>query len=413
MPVDCAVLRAHYVDAHWMDHLETRMKVRAGASLLCLAVAGFFTAGAQERATSKPAVEERVSDVQKGKSSLSVEKVIESRAAAGSFGQVAISPKGEKVAWVEELRDKNGVETGNSAILITSIAGNAPVRKITASQKAPRVESDIAWGPDSRQLAFLSDAEKPGQLQLYLAGAGGQPAKRLTNVKGFLASPKFSPDGKSIALLLTERAVRAAGPLVASAPESGEIKDAFFEQRLALIDIATGKLRQVSPADTYVYEFDWAPDSLHLVVTSALGNGDNNWYIAELSVLDATTGSMKSVHKPSLQIAMPAWSPDGKSIAFIEGLMSDESSVGGDIFITPAEGGQPRNLTSERKTSASWLTWTQDGKIVAGEFAGGDSSVILLDPGTGQNESLYQDADHISAGTWGPSVSLSSDGRTF
>src|SRR5215471_6472410 len=409
MPVDCAVIRAHYVDAHWMDHLETRMKVRAGASLLCFAVAGFFTAGAQERATSKQAVEKRLRDVQKEKSSLSVEKAIEALAAAGSFGEVAISPDGEKVAWVEELRDKNGVDTGNSTILITSIAGNAPVRKITASQKAPRVESDIAWGPDSRQLAFLSDAEKPGQLQLYLAG--GQRAKRLTNVKGFLASPKFSPDGKTIAVLFTENAVRAAGPLVASVAETGEIKDAFFEQRLALVDIRTGKLRQVTPADTYVYEFDWAPDSRRLVVTSALGNGDNNWYIAELSVLDAATGLMKSIHKPVFQIAMPAWSPDGTTIAFIEGLMSDESSVGGDIFVMPAKGGPPTNLTADRKASASWLTWTREGRIVAGEFAGADSSVISLEPATGRTESLYRGADHVSAGTWGPSVSISNDGK--
>jgi dipeptidyl aminopeptidase/acylaminoacyl peptidase len=387
------------------------MKSHAVAWFACFAIAGFFTAGAQEKETSKQAVEKRLRDVQKEKSSLSVEKAIEALAAAGSFGQVAISPDGKKVAWVEELRGKSGAETGNSAILATTIDGKTPARKITASSGAPRMESELAWSPDSRRLAFLSDAEKPGQLQLYLEGVTGQPAKRLTNVKGFLASPKFSPDGKTIAVLFTENAVRAAGPLVASAPETGEIKDAFFEQRLALIDLATGRLRQVSPADTYVYEYDWAPDSLHLVVTSALGNGDNNWYIAELSVLDATTGLMKSIHKPSLQIAMPAWSPDGKSVAFIEGLMSDESSVGGDIFIMSAEGGQPRNLTPERKASASWLTWIQDGRIVTGEFAGGDSSVISLDPATGKIESLYRGADHVSAGTWGPSVSISRDGK--
>jgi dipeptidyl aminopeptidase/acylaminoacyl peptidase len=389
------------------------MKSRAIAWFLCFAIAQFFTAGAQEKETSKQAVEKRLRDVQKEKSSLAVEKAIEALAAAGSFGQVALSPDGKKVAWVEELRGKNGAETGNSAILATTVDGKAPPRKITAWSGPPRAEADIAWAPDSRRLAFLSDAEKPGQLQLYVEGAAGQPAKRLTNLKGFLASPKFSPDGKTIAVLFTENAVRAAGPLVASAPETGEIKDAFFEQRLALIDIATGKVRQVSPADAYVYEYDWAPDGLHLVVTSALGNGDNNWYIAELSVLDATTGLMKSIHKPSLQIAMPAWAPDGKSIAFIEGLMSDESSVGGDIFIIPAEGGQPQNLTPERKASASWLAWTQDGKIVAGEFAGGEASVISLDPASGKALSLYQGADHVSAGTWGPSVSLSSDGTTY
>jgi dipeptidyl aminopeptidase/acylaminoacyl peptidase len=224
---------------------ETRMKSRAFAWFLCLAIAGFFTAGAQEKETSKQAVEKRLRDVQKEKSSLAVEKAIEALAAAGSFGQVAISPDGRKVAWVEELRDKNGAETGNSAILATTTDGKAPARKITASSGQPRAEADIAWAPDSRRLAFLSDAEKPGQLQLYVDGVAGRPAKRLTNLKGFLASPKFSPDGKTIALLFTENAVRAAGPLVASAPETGEIKDAFFEQRLALIDGARQRRQQL------------------------------------------------------------------------------------------------------------------------------------------------------------------------
>src|SRR5262249_16028877 len=39
-----------------------------------------------------------------------------------------------------------------------------------------------------------------------------------------------------------------------------------------------------------------------------------------------------------------------------------------------------------------------------------DSAVISLDPSTGQVESLYRAANQISAGTWGPSVSISSDG---
>src|SRR4029077_14909020 len=169
---------------------------------------------------------------------------------------------------------KNGTDKGNSAIFVTAVDGKGSVRKITAAS-APRAEHDIAWSPDSRRIAFLSDALQPGQSQLYLETAPGQPAKRLTDVKGTLASPKFSPDGKTIAVLFTENAPRAAGPLVAEVPETGEIKDAFFEQRLAVVDIATGKLRQVSPADTYVYQYDWAPDGLNFVVSSALGNGDN------------------------------------------------------------------------------------------------------------------------------------------
>ena len=389
--------------------------------VLCFLLAAGFLAStpafSQKKKTSKQAVEKRLQDVEKDKVSPAVERAIHSLRAATSFSEAAISPDGKKVAWVEQLRDKNGADTGNSAINVMvdlnaqkSISVGAGTTIVPNGKYAAHAEGSLAWSADSRKMIFLSDAEKPGQLQLYLVKDFG-PVSKLTNVRGTLASPKFSPDGKTIAILFTENAPRAAGPLVAEVPETGEIKDASFEQRLALIDLATGRLRLVSPADAYIYEYDWAPDGLHLVVTSALGNGDNNWYIAELSVLDASTGSMKSIYQPALQIAMPAWLPDGKTIAFVQGLMSDESSVGGDIFVIPSEGGQPRNLTPEGKSSASWLNWSRDGRIIAGEFLEGDSSVISVDPATAKIESQYRGPDAVSAGTWGPSVSISDDGK--
>ena len=106
-------------------------------------------------------------------------------------------------------------------------------------------------------------------------------------------------------------------------------------------------MRQISPADMYVYEFDWAPDSKRLVITAAHGNGDDNWYIAGLFKIDASSGAMADViAKPGMQIGVPKWSPDGKTIAFIGGLMSDEPIVGGDVYLVPEEGGSARNITS-------------------------------------------------------------------
>ena len=242
--------------------------------------------------------------------------MIDTLSATHRFEQTAISPDGKKVAWVEDIITKRGVSTGDTVIYVAEIGGKNPPKRISAAvADALHAEGSVAWSPDSKKLAFLSDAAKAGQLQLYIMDAAGPSgsARKLTQVKGFLSTPGWSPSGKTIAVLFTENATRAAGPLVAETPETGEIKDSFFEQRLALVDVASGKLDQISPADTYIYEYDWSPDGLRFAVTAALGNGDNNWYIAELYTLDAATGLMKSIYKPPLQIANPAWSPDGKT----------------------------------------------------------------------------------------------------
>ncbi|HXM91295.1 MAG TPA: prolyl oligopeptidase family serine peptidase, partial [Candidatus Dormibacteraeota bacterium] len=315
-------------------------------------------------------------------------------------------------------------------------------------------EGNVAWSPDSKRVAFLSDAVKAGQRQLYVAqvtggngsatnttnttgaanstgptGAAGATngtnvmgavnatgaAKRLTNVKGFLASPRWSPDGKTVAVLFTENATRASGPLVAETLQTGEIKDAFFEQRLAVVDVASGKLRQISPADTYIYEYDWAPDGLRFAVTAALGNGDNNWWVAELYTLEGASGLMKSIYKPHLQIANPVWSPDGERIAFIEGLMSDAGLTGGDIFSVDGGGGGAQDLTPEIKASPSWIGWTPEKKIIFTEFVGGDVGLASVDPQSKKVGALWRGGEYLAAGEGGfsPTISLAKDGATM
>jgi dipeptidyl aminopeptidase/acylaminoacyl peptidase len=367
----------------------------------------------RETTGTKRSVEKRLKAAEKP--STGSEGNAKTLTAAHNFEQTAISPDGTKVAWIETLIDKDGGSSGKTAIYLKNLKSAGPPQRITAGVAgAKHAEGNVAWSPDSKTLAFLSDAIKKDQPQLYIVTVGATPSvsKKLTDVKGYLDRPSWSPDGKTIAVLFTQNATRAAGPLVAETPETGEIKDAFFEQRLALVDVATGKLRQVSPADTYTYEYDWSPDGAHFAVTAALGNGDNNWYIAELYVLDVATGLMKSIYKPALQIARPAWSPDGQHIAFIEGLMSDEPSVGGDVCIIPAAGGHPVNLTSDRKATASWLAWTGENKLLVAEFADSDSAIGLLDPSHSTVLTLWHAPESISAGLWGPNLSISADAKS-
>ena len=369
---------------------------------------------AQAKKSTKAVVKTRSKEAAKAKTGSPLDSVIDALYAAHKFEQTAIAPDGTKVAWVETLVDKDGAPDGNTAIYVADRESSAAPKRVTAAAlNVARAEGSLDWSLDSQQIAFLSDAVKPGQLQLYVVSASGGPAKKLTSAKGLLAAPRWSPDGKTIAVLYTENATRAAGPLVAETPETGEIQDAFFEQRLALVELATGDFRQISPADTYVYEYDWSPDSLRFAMIAAHGNGDNNWYIANLYTLDAgPLGLMKPIYKPPLQIANPAWSADGKKIAFIAGLMSDEPSVGGDVYTIPATGGEATNVTPEMKATANWIAWTPEGKIIFGETVEGDAAAAMVDPASGRIDSLWRGQEQVSAGLWSTNISLARDGKT-
>jgi dipeptidyl aminopeptidase/acylaminoacyl peptidase len=321
------------------------------------------------------------------------------------FAEAALSPDGSRVAYVERA----------TAPLKSSVyLAAAPATHLTAGDgKTVCDEHGIAWSPDGKQIAFLSDCQKPGQLQLYVASAEGGPARQLTHLKGLLADPRWSPDGKQVAILFTENLPRAAGPLDPILPAAGVIESKVYEQRLTLVNAASGAIRQLSPPDLYIYEYDWSADGSRFAATAAHGDGDNNWWIAQLYTIEAASGDTQSIYKPPVQqqIAAPRWTPDGQSIVFIGGLMSDEGSTGGNIFQISAQGGVARNRTPGLAASASSLIWPRDSaQLFFTEHFDGGSAISRLDPASGKIERLWHGDESITGGDEA-ALSLSANGK--
>jgi dipeptidyl aminopeptidase/acylaminoacyl peptidase len=324
-----------------------------------------------------------------------------------TYDQVAIAPDGKHIAWVEEPANA----ASGSAIYVQDLKspGAKPVRVSVGRGGRSEDDDTIAWSPDSQHLAFLSDAEGEGQWSFYVADTNGGAAHKLASLKGALADPAWSPDGKELAFLFTENAPRA-NPLMPIPPETGVIDQKIFEQRLAVVNVSSGAVRQLSPADMYVYQFDWSPDGKSFAAIAAHGSGDANWYIASIYTLSAGSGELTLVYKPQLQIAVPRWSPDGQSIAFIGGLMSDEGSIGGDIFLVPAAGGEARNLTRGIAASPSWIYWETPSRMLFTENVDGQAGVARLDLTTGQVSSLWSGPETMTVlSQAGPTLSLTAN----
>src|SRR5438270_10194533 len=187
------------------------------------------------------------------------------------YGGLALSAAGDRLASLESDAVADSTKRAHSRIVVRSVANGRVLATIDPCADCDY--SNLTFAPDGR-LAFIerSKGKKDGT-QLMLAGAGA-PVKVAT-IHGIAQEPRFSPDGRRIALLVTIGARKEAGATQAGIRQVGEIGETNDEQRIAVVPTSGGTITPVSPADGYVYEYDWTPDGTGLVVTSALGNGDN------------------------------------------------------------------------------------------------------------------------------------------
>jgi dipeptidyl aminopeptidase/acylaminoacyl peptidase len=305
------------------------------------------------------------------------------------YTSVTLSADGKEIAAVETVRQPYATTEQHGAVVIRSNDGTVLAR---LDPCAKCKYADVQWSPDSMQVAFTASAD--GVATLYAAAPnptqkGSFATNKIVELKGLLATPRWSPDGRSIAVLATAGAHKETGAIQAGAREVGEIGSTDDFQRIATVAAAGGELKFVSPDGTFVYEYDWTPDGHGFVATAAQGNGDNNWWVAKLQSF-TLDGAARVIVAPAMQMNYPRVSPDGRQVAFIGGLMSDFGSVGGDVYVVDAAGGQPKDVTPEYKGTFTSLAW-RGKKIVAGLVVGGEVGTASVDPAASGVKSAVTD----------------------
>jgi len=266
---------------------------------------------------------------------------------------------------------------------------------------------DTAWSPARDTLAFIAADPAAGTSTLYAVENGA--LRKLTQVAGVANTTRWSADGARIAVLATIGAHKKTGAAEAGAAQVGEIGAAPDEQRIATVAASGGEITLVSPADTYIYEFDWMPDGSGFVATGAKGSGDNNWWVAALVHVDARSGALRTIAAPAMQLNLPRVSPDGKTVAFIGGLMSDWGPIGGDVFTVPVAGGTPTNLTPDFRGTFRGIAWTGT-RLTTAALIDDRYAVVTLNPETRATKALWSASVDAKAQRFDGAIAFTADG---
>ena len=237
-----------------------------------------------------------------------------------------LSPDGKWVAYSVERVDIAKDES-NKDIWMVPFAGGDAVR-LTSS---PKSESRPKWSPDGRYLAFLSGREGK-KTQVYLLDRQGGEAQRLTSFKGSVSALAWSPDGTRLALIVSD-----ADP---DEPESGE-EDAKDKKKPR--PIVTRRLKFKSDGEGYLTELR-----------------------SQLHVYDVRTRSSAALTSGPHDVSAPAWSPDARLIAFVSNHTEEpDANENSDIFlIEPRPGAKPVALAATAAAQTA-PAFSPDGRLVA------------------------------------------------
>jgi dipeptidyl aminopeptidase/acylaminoacyl peptidase len=322
-------------------------------------------------------------------------QVLTASFAVRDLGGVNLAPSGDAVAWDESFHDPANLlhSARYTSLYVAPLAGGKRFRLTAGNANGFYDEENPVWSPDGSKIAFLSDARSKGQSQVYVARSDGSGVRQLGVLNGNVQRLTWAPGGQALAALYLPSAHRKAGALAPGARDVGVIGSTVEEQRLAVLDAASGNLRFVTPGDSYVYEYGWSPNGRQIAVIYAKGNGDNNWWIARLARVDVAAGALHDLYAPAIQLNDPQWSPDGKSIAVIGGVMSDFGSTGGDLYLVDAQSGAARNLTDGDRFSVQSLRWNDASSLDVVAHEPGSMQLMQIDAATGKQSHPFTPAE--------------------
>jgi len=254
---------------------------------------------------------------------------------AGVAGLLALIALGAAVLWFGHRTTKP--QEPLSAVPLTAYPG---------------FEGDPTISPDGSQVAFSWDGEKQNNADIYvkLIGTGGPPL-RLTTDPAEDCSPVWSPDGRFIAFL---RRI---------SPENAAV---------LVITALGGPERKITEIRTWGFlpGLAWSPDNNSLVVSDK-GEGQEP---GALFLLTLETGEKVRLTSPPSHVggdAYPAFSPDGRTLAFTRIIDAGLS----ELYLLPVSAGskpvgEPQRISMENR-NADNPAWTDDGRAIvfsSGQF---------------------------------------------
>lgn len=308
---------------------------------------------------------------------------IDALEALGRVTDPKVSPDGSKVLFgiSYESVEQN---KSNNELYVIDIKGGEPQRLTRTADS----ENSAVWIDNGNKIAYLaSDGEST---QLYIMSADGKGKTKVSNVEGGIEGFLFSADEKKVVMIGRVKYDRTPADVYPDLPKANAriIDDLMYkhwDQWVTEIphpfvgDFDGNKVTNVTdimqdepfeaPMRPFggVESFAWSPDSKQLIYVSRKKTG-MDYAVSTNSDLyryDLESGKTENLTEGMMGYdTAPAYSPDGRYVAWLsmehDGYESDKNR----IFILDTTTGEKTDLTTEWDYTADLIAWAKDGKSI-------------------------------------------------
>ena len=210
----------------------------------------------------------------------------------------------------------------------------------------------LAWSPDGRRIAFVSDRD--GNLEIYAASADGSDLTRLTHNDMVDREPALSPDGGRVAF----------------------VSDRDGNLEIYAVNADGSEMARLTNNDADDWQPVWSPDGRRIAFVSER-DGNLEIYAVNVDGSDLTRLS----NNPSGDWS-PAWSPDGRRIVYVSAreIVPRYAPAHTEIYAMNADGSEITRLTNSDRVARE-PAWSPDGRRIAfsSSYGHAHSSIYVMD----------------------------------
>lgn len=277
-----------------------------------------------------------------------------------------VSPDGAWVAYVVTTNDREA-DTAKSAIWMSAWDGGERLALTTAAEGTGKPR----WSPDGRYLSFIATPAGGDKAQIMLLDRRGGDAQALTHAGGDIGEYAWAPDGKRLAYsMLESEPPSPPKPIVIDAVHFKQDEEGYIgagrQRHLYVLDLDNRRSEQLTSDPKFNEDLPaWSADGRRIAFIRTQEHGPDQDGREDIDVMDAQPAAVPR------RIARPyapnnqrlQWSPDGALIAYLQGLEPKFNAYMQDrLAVVPSSGGTPRPLTDNLDRAVTSFAFGADSK---------------------------------------------------